>query len=81
MYELVQGGLTYLDTRTEFWRQQKPLYARRKDTGKKPSGKKKKTKVSQGKYVLKQLEEVDQGLKVLYFTKLKCFYSKLSSEV
>lgn len=28
MAQLVQGGISYLDTRTDFWRQQKPLYAR-----------------------------------------------------
>lgn len=68
VYELVQGGLTYLDTRTEFWRQQKPLYARKKDIGKSASGRKKKVKISQGKQVLKQLEEVDQGGYCVYGT-------------
>eukprot|EP00158_Paraphelidium_tribonemae_P007175 Partr_v1_DN28138_c0_g1_i1_m55886 putative Tetratricopeptide repeat domain 25 len=29
----VLEGLAYLDSRTEFWRQQKPIYARRKDSG------------------------------------------------
>jgi hypothetical protein len=28
MAMLVQGGISYLDTRTDFWRQQKPMYAR-----------------------------------------------------
>ncbi|KAG5459770.1 MAG: hypothetical protein BJ554DRAFT_8274, partial [Olpidium bornovanus] len=31
IYELVTEGLRYLDTRTEFWRQQKPMYARKKE--------------------------------------------------
>jgi len=61
VYELVQSGLTYLDTRTEFWRQQRPLYARKKDTGK-SSPKKKKATQSLGKQILKQLEDVDQAL-------------------
>ncbi|XP_066919955.1 outer dynein arm-docking complex subunit 4-like [Clytia hemisphaerica] len=62
VYDLVQSGLTYLDTRTEFWRQQRPLYARRKDNGKTSPSKKKKPKQSFGKQVLIQLEEVDQAL-------------------
>ena len=61
VYELVQGGLSYLETRTEFWRQQKPLYARKGNKDAKTRGKK-KTKPSVGKYVLKQLEEIDQGI-------------------
>lgn len=28
---LINGGLKYLDGRTEFWRQQKPIYSRKKD--------------------------------------------------
>ena len=60
VYELVQSGLTYLDTRTEFWRQQRPLYARKKDNGK-SSPKKKKATQSLGKQILKQLEDIDQG--------------------
>ncbi|KAJ3324995.1 Tetratricopeptide repeat protein 25 [Boothiomyces sp. JEL0866] len=31
---LVDDALKYLDTRTEFWRQQKPIYARKKETSK-----------------------------------------------
>ena len=30
--QLVYEGLKYLEARTEFWRQQKPLYARKKDS-------------------------------------------------
>ena len=30
IYQCIQEGLGYLDSRTEFWRQQKPLYARKK---------------------------------------------------
>jgi len=58
IYELVQSGINYLDTRTEFWRQQKPLYARQKDK----VSKKRKGKPSMAKYVLKELEEIDQAL-------------------
>ncbi len=31
--QLVLDGLKYFDSRTEFWHQQKPIYARRKDSG------------------------------------------------
>ncbi|KNE54866.1 hypothetical protein AMAG_00814 [Allomyces macrogynus ATCC 38327] len=31
IFGLVSDGLKYLETRTEFWRQQKPIYARRKE--------------------------------------------------
>ncbi|KAJ3332050.1 Tetratricopeptide repeat protein 25 [Blyttiomyces sp. JEL0837] len=31
IYSLVSDALNYLETRTEFWRQQKPIYARRKE--------------------------------------------------
>lgn len=29
--ETVESALTYLDQRTEFWRQQKPMYARKRE--------------------------------------------------
>ncbi|KAM5134981.1 outer dynein arm-docking complex subunit 4 isoform 2-T2 [Mantella aurantiaca] len=31
LQELIMDAITYLDTRTEFWRQQKPIYARERD--------------------------------------------------
>lgn len=31
IYDLVSDGLKYLETRTDFWRQQKPMYARKKE--------------------------------------------------
>jgi hypothetical protein len=31
---LITEGLRFLESRTEFWRQQKPIYARRKDASK-----------------------------------------------
>lgn len=31
IYDLVLSGIQYLDTRTDFWRQQRPLYARNRD--------------------------------------------------
>ena len=49
-----------METRTEFWRQQKPLYARKKEKAK-YNVPRKKNKPTVSKFVLKQLEEVDQG--------------------
>ena len=31
IYNTVEGALMYLDSRTEFWRQQKPMYARKRE--------------------------------------------------
>jgi hypothetical protein len=31
--QLILDGLRYLESRTEFWHQQKPIYARRKESG------------------------------------------------
>lgn len=31
LYDLIQDGLAYLDTRADFWRQQKPMYARKRE--------------------------------------------------
>lgn len=76
VYELVQSGLTYLDTRTEFWRQQRPLYARKKEKGK-PNPKRKKATQSLEKQILKQLEDVDQGncLVFLYSLSVKSYFT------
>ena len=59
---LVNQGLSYLDTRSDFWRQQKPMYARRHDRlvqrrkREAPS-----SKLSPSNYVIKELERIDQG--------------------
>ena len=59
---LVQEGLTYLDTRIEFWRQQEPLYARKnkKLPPKKPAQKQKPADTT--KFILRSLEEIDEAL-------------------
>ncbi|XP_002156897.3 putative uncharacterized protein DDB_G0282133 [Hydra vulgaris] len=62
IYDLVQGGLNFLETRTEFWRQQRPIYARKKEVRKLKSTVKKKSKSDVGKYVLQQLEDIDHAL-------------------
>ena len=60
IYELVCEGLQYLDTRTDFWRQQKPMYARKRD--KKLQMQSRNTNKAGGlnQYVIKELEKIDQ---------------------
>lgn len=62
IYDLVMGGLNYLESRTEFWRQQKPLYARKKERPKpkKPAQKSKPADIT--KFILRSLEEIDVAL-------------------
>ncbi len=31
IYNTIEDALIYLDSRTEFWRQQKPMYARKRE--------------------------------------------------
>ena len=69
--ELVQDGLTYLNKRTDFWRQQKPLYARKKDN-KQTKDKKKYTARDQAAVknlskFMKKLEEIDAGMFLAVF--------------
>lgn len=55
-----------METRTEFWRQQKPLYARGKDSSstfkKSKEGVEKKKTKRIGKYIVEQLELIDNHL-------------------
>ncbi|XP_002739664.1 outer dynein arm-docking complex subunit 4-like [Saccoglossus kowalevskii] len=63
IYDLVNDGLHYLDTRTDFWRQQKPMYARKRDKEEGKGKSKDKQKPSNPtSYVLKKLDEVDEAL-------------------
>ncbi|XP_072032097.1 outer dynein arm-docking complex subunit 4-like isoform X3 [Amphiura filiformis] len=64
IYDLVNQGIEYLDTRTEFWRQQKPMYARKreKDEARGQREKSSKKPHDPAKYVLKNLEEIDAAL-------------------
>nr|XP_015217704.1 PREDICTED: tetratricopeptide repeat protein 25 isoform X1 [Lepisosteus oculatus] len=63
--DLILGGIAYLDTRTEFWRQQKPIYARERD---RKLMQQKWNKTRQNKpcdptgYILRSLEEIDMAL-------------------
>lgn len=54
IYDLANKGLEFLDTRTEFWRQQKPIYARQIS-----SGIRRQLDNQSLKVILKQLENID----------------------
>ncbi len=71
---LVQDGISYLDSRTEFWRQQKPIYARKREKELKkwhpqptrpinPMGRTRQhqTEMEYSKFILKSLEDIDNG--------------------
>ena len=58
-------GLEYLNNRSDFWRQQKPMYARKRDRQSRSA--KGSANVGRGgqdplKYVLRKLEEIDEGM-------------------
>jgi len=55
---LAEAGLSYLDTRTEFWQQVKPMYARKYETQQAMS-RYKQPRTSPHQYVLGELEKVD----------------------
>ena len=66
LYDLIQDGLTYLDTRADFWRQQKPMYARKREQKLrriKPSVTKPLGAAGRDytKFVVKSLEEIYTG--------------------
>jgi tetratricopeptide repeat protein 25 len=60
---LANNGLDFLDSRTEFWRQQKPIYARKSGAMNSSSHSSSETTADRYKnplpYVLKQLEIID----------------------
>ncbi|XP_009946264.1 PREDICTED: tetratricopeptide repeat protein 25, partial [Leptosomus discolor] len=60
--DLVLGGISYLDTRSEFWRQQKPIYARVRERQLRQQGwirARKRKPADAGRYVVKSVESVD----------------------
>ncbi|XP_065888975.1 outer dynein arm-docking complex subunit 4-like [Dysidea avara] len=67
LMDLIQDGLVYLDTRADFWRQQKPMYARKREQQlrrikpslTKPVG---ASGRDYTKFILKSLEEIDTAL-------------------
>eukprot|EP00118_Oscarella_pearsei_P004650 m.20179 g.20179 ORF g.20179 m.20179 type:complete len:532 (+) comp27985_c0_seq1:33-1628(+) len=73
IYGLVQSGLSYLDSRVEFWQQQQPLYARKRErelrkwkpaAQRNPRGKKKTKEASadSSHFILSALEEIEDAL-------------------
>lgn len=59
---LVEEGLMYLDTRTDFWRQQKPMYARRHEKIMQKHRFESNTgKLSPNDYIIRELERIDQA--------------------
>uniref|UniRef100_A0A4W3K1S1 Outer dynein arm-docking complex subunit 4 n=1 Tax=Callorhinchus milii TaxID=7868 RepID=A0A4W3K1S1_CALMI len=63
--DLIMSGIAFLDTRTEFWRQQKPIYARERDRRMRERNWKitrEQERASPTKYILYTLEEIDQML-------------------
>ncbi|KAJ7313521.1 hypothetical protein JRQ81_004970 [Phrynocephalus forsythii] len=63
--DLIQEGLTYLDTRTEFWQQQKPIYARIRDRKlmlKRWTRDQKRKPSEVARYILKSMEDIDMLL-------------------
>ena len=49
-------------SRAEFWQQQKPMYARKGKSAKQDA---KRDKGDPAKYILKCLEDIDEGVKIL----------------
>ncbi|XP_072502569.1 outer dynein arm-docking complex subunit 4 isoform X2 [Notamacropus eugenii] len=63
--DLIMSGINYLDTRTDFWRQQKPIYARERDRKlmqEKWVRDRKRSPSETARYILKSLEEIDMLL-------------------
>lgn len=60
--ELIMTGINYLDTRSNFWRQQKPIYARERDRKlmqEKWLRDRKRSPSQTAHYILKSLEDID----------------------
>ncbi|XP_004685008.1 PREDICTED: tetratricopeptide repeat protein 25 [Condylura cristata] len=63
--DLIMTGINYLDTRSNFWRQQKPIYARERDRKlmqEKWLRDRKRRPSQTARYILKSLEEIDMLL-------------------
>ncbi|XP_072343728.1 outer dynein arm-docking complex subunit 4 isoform X42 [Scyliorhinus torazame] len=62
---LIMSGITFLDTRTEFWRQQKPIFAREREQRIKAQSWKshrKQAESEQTTFILERMEEIDMLL-------------------
>ena len=73
-------GLEYLTTRADFWRQQKPMYARERDRRRQrqqqSAGSSRTGDQDPMQYILQRLEEIDEGQAeaLLYVVKIrKCY--------
>ncbi|NXX13272.1 TTC25 protein, partial [Podargus strigoides] len=62
--DLVLSGISYLDKRSEFWQQQKPIYARVREHKRRQQGwiRDKRKPPEVGRYVTKSMEEIDMLL-------------------
>ncbi|KAI5928844.1 outer dynein arm-docking complex subunit 4 isoform X2 [Manis javanica] len=63
--DLIMTGIHYLDTRSDFWRQQKPIYARERDRKlmrEKWLRDRKRRPSQTARYILKSLEDIDMLL-------------------
>ncbi|XP_055553314.1 outer dynein arm-docking complex subunit 4 isoform X1 [Falco cherrug] len=63
--DLVLSGISYLDTRSDFWQQQKPIYARvreRKLRQQRWIRDKKRNAAEVGRYIVKSMEDIDMLL-------------------
>ena len=60
IHNLALNGLLYLDTRTDFWRQQKPMYARKRDQELQKAKLAKKGNTDPVKFTLMKLREIDE---------------------
>ncbi|XP_072417316.1 outer dynein arm-docking complex subunit 4 isoform X2 [Chiloscyllium punctatum] len=63
--ELIVNGITFLDTRTEFWRQQKPIFAREREQRIKAQSwktQRKQAETEQTTFILQRMEEIDMLL-------------------
>ncbi|XP_053121967.1 outer dynein arm-docking complex subunit 4 isoform X3 [Hemicordylus capensis] len=63
--DLIQEGLSYLDTRTDFWQQQKPIYARIRDRKlmlQRWTRDQKRKPPDVARYILKSMEDIDMLL-------------------
>ncbi|XP_012512143.1 PREDICTED: tetratricopeptide repeat protein 25 [Propithecus coquereli] len=63
--DLIMTGINYLDTRSDFWRQQKPIYARERDRKlmqEKWLRDRKRSPSQTAHYILKNLEDIDMLL-------------------
>lgn len=78
---LVSQGLNYLDTRTDFWRQQKPMYARKHEKQmmkrENRSEGSNTAKLSPNDYIIRELERIDQGNHVLKIKGIYRLFNKI----